>query len=759
MIRLLNDLDIPHKKAAGQSIIDCPECGKESHCHVAPDTGLWHCKVCSASGNPYQLIGIYRPASTPRERMELLERLGLNGSKGIRKESPKQKSFNPDTLGLREITVEDRAEDFCETIGISPGALPFFDPQIKDGGLNGRVIYLPAVPGDGKICGYLRVRFDGKPYILQSGKTEKYPVIGKHGLLCVPWLQETKPETILFCEGWRDCAAAMEAGYDSTASTGGASTWRDDWLCLFRNRNVIIIMDCDTAGQKAAQRAADALYGKAQSVKIVRLPYEVKAKSGEDLDDFLNRDKHTKDDLQKLIDSAAVYRKESSGSEDKLPQPAAPFPVDCIPEPGRTLIQDIAESVNVDASFPATAYLAVCAGLIGASRKVQVKRGWYEPAILWAAIIGRPSSGKTPAVDAVMAPLKPIEKGKIELFDSELKTYQAEKESCKKGDPQPEKPVCERTVIGDTTTEALCLRLKENPQGLLLYRDELSGWIGSFNQYKKGGSDEAHFLSIWSGKAVRVDRKTDEQFLYIEKPNLSIVGGIQPGTLIRKLRGEHLDNGLAQRFLYAFPDDRVRGWTDATIEDRIIQDVQIVYATLLSLMSDDNSECQLVKLNADAQEIIRNYCNTLAVEIDVARDITAEALGKLPGYLARIALVLHELKNSETLLCYCENNYCITSETMSEAVRIANWFKNEAIRVFDFFGDDGESGGLQSPKHKQIEMWLKNRITDSPVLAETLQTEASEQDFSWVYVQKVAKSIGIEKFKSDAHGGKYVWAA
>jgi len=40
-----------------------------------------------------------------------------------------------------------------------------------------------------------------------------------------------------------------------------------------------------------------------------------------------------------------------------------------------------------------------------------------------------------------------------------------------------------------------------------------------------------------------------------------------------------------------------------------------------------------------------------------------------------------------------------------------------------------------------------------------LQTEASEQDFSWVYVQKVANNIGIEKFKSDAHGGKYVWAA
>ena len=116
-----------------------------------------------------------------------------------------------------------------------------------------------------------------------------------------------------------------------------------------------------------------------------------------------------------------------------------------------------------------------------------------------------------------------------------------QKATRKKDDPQPLKPVCKRMVISDTTTEALCLRLKENPQGLLLYRDELAGWIGSFNQYKKSGSDEAHFLSIWSGKAVRVDRKTDEQFLYVENPNLSIVGGIQPGILLRKLRGEHLD--------------------------------------------------------------------------------------------------------------------------------------------------------------------------------------------------------------------------
>ncbi len=187
----------------------------------------------------------------------------------------------------------------------------------------------------------------------------------------------------------------------------------------------------------------------------------------------------------------------------------------------------------------------------------------------------------------------------------------------------------------------------------------------------------------------------------------------------------------------------------------------MIYERLLNLTSEDEPENQLVRLSDDAQAIIRDYCNTLAIEIDIAKDVTAEALGKLPGYLARIALVLHELKNAEAFLPGRKTDNCITSETMSEAVKITNWFKGESIRVFDYFSDDSssESGGLQNPVHKQIETWLRDRIKGSPVLAEILRAEAEEKKFSWVYVQKVATDMGIKKFRSDKHGGKYVWTA
>ena len=656
--------------------------------------------------------------------------------------------------------AECSVDDVCA--GIELDMKDLFPPKLPSRQKRREVSHYDYMDESGKLL-FQKVRYEPKDFRCRipadaGGWTYKLNGV-RRVLYRLPALIASP--TIFICEGEKDCDLLAGHGYTATCNYDGAGKWNADYNQHFKCKRVYVLPDNDEPGRKHAANIYRQIKDIATDCRIVELP-ELPDKG--DVSNWFGNG-GTVEQLNILLMDApeglpeSFAFTESTGSTTILSKPRQPFPVDCIPEPGQTLIRDIAESVNVDISFPAVAYLAVCAGLIGASRKVEIKRGWHEPSIIWAAIIGRPSSGKTPAVDAMMEALKPIEKRKIEAFDAELVKYESEKAARNKDELQPLKPVCKRTLISDITTEALCLRLKENPQGLLLYRDELAGWIGSFNQYKKSGSDEAHFLSIWSGKAVRVDRKTDAQFLYIENPNLSIVGGIQPGIMLRKLRGEHLDNGLAQRFLFAFPDDRVRGWTDKEISDSVIQSVQMVYETLLNLVDKNEPENQLVKLSSDARDIIRDYTDALAVEIDIAKDVTAEALGKMPAYLGRIALVLHELKNAEMELSFSETTPCITSETMSEAVKITNWFKDESIRVFNHFSDniDNKSGGIQNPVHKQIEMWLQDRVDGSPVLAETLQAEAEKKCFSWVYVQRVAKEIGIKKSKSNQHGGKYVW--
>ena len=51
--------------------------------------------------------------------------------------------------------------------------------------------------------------------------------------------------------------------------------------------------------------------------------------------------------------------------------------------------------------------------------------------------------------------------------------------------PNP-RPKGERLIVSDVTVEALTDRLFTSPAGLLLCRDELAGWLHSFDQYKGG---------------------------------------------------------------------------------------------------------------------------------------------------------------------------------------------------------------------------------------------------------------------------------
>ena len=111
----------------------------------------------------------------------------------------------------------------------------------------------------------------------------------------------------------------------------------------------------------------------------------------------------------------------------------------------------------------------------------------------------------------------------------------------------------ERFYCSDTTVEALAERLQDAPRGLLVARDELSGWLGSFGQYKQGkGRDEANWLSMFDAGPLLVDRKTgDKTTIYVPRAAVCIAGGIQPGILRRMFTAEHYESGLAARFLMA----------------------------------------------------------------------------------------------------------------------------------------------------------------------------------------------------------------
>jgi hypothetical protein len=132
-------------------------------------------------------------------------------------------------------------------------------------------------------------------------------------------------------------------------------------------------------------------------------------------------------------------------------------------------------------------------------------------------------------------------------YEKAMAEWKRDKKSAHDPPEKPEAPQAERFVVADTTVEALAPLLLANPRGLLLARDELAGWIGSFDRYAggKGGADAAHWLSMHNGESIIVDRKTGiPRTIYVPQASVSVCGGIQPAILHRALGIEHRESGL-----------------------------------------------------------------------------------------------------------------------------------------------------------------------------------------------------------------------
>ena len=223
-----------------------------------------------------------------------------------------------------------------------------------------------------------------------------------------------------------------------------------------------------------------------------------------------------------------------------------PFPVDAIPQPVGRYIQAAGASIGCDPAFVALPLLSAIAGAVGTSTRIELKPDWHEPSILWTGIVGDSGTHKSPSLKAATRFADSQDaRGEIRAFRDDMAAYDVEQQRYetelkvwqrKPSGSAPEKPVaptCKRFSIADVTIEALADRLADNPRGVLIGRDELAGWLDSFNQYKGGrGADTAAWLSIHNAGSLRVDRRGgDRKTIFVQSAAVSITGGIQPPVL------------------------------------------------------------------------------------------------------------------------------------------------------------------------------------------------------------------------------------
>lgn len=556
--------------------------------------------------------------------------------------------------------------------------------------------------GDGDVCGLINV-----PAVLAARKSGAPVTIvllaGETDLLA--WTHRAQAEGII--------AVAL------SHSTGEGSSIRS-FVELFADADVVVIYDNDKTGREQGPRRAAELHGIASSVVSIHVPDPHK-----DVCDYLRAG----GTVRALLALATATKPPCPGSNAAVSSPLPrgrkrkwkPFAVHALPEPVRSFVTQVAMALGCDPAFVALPTLATLAASIGNSHVIRLKSTWPEPSVLWTSVVSESGSLKSPAQDFAVAPLQrrqseAFQRHKEQEPDIEAarQRHKVELDKWRKsggaGDPPPAPRAkgAERFIVDDVTVEAVALRLQDAPRGLLLCRDELSGWLKSFDAYRQGrGGDEAQWLRMHGARPLTVDRKTGEHgTIHVPHAAVSITGGVQPGVLQSILGREHFESGLVARFLLAHPPRRTKRWTNAVVDPELIDAYDTLVGRLLELCNCDDDaqsiEPIVVNLSPEALKLWISFYDRHAKRQGEASGDEAAMLAKIEGAAARLALVIYSVRSvgdeAASLGVY------VDADSVRAGIEIAEWFADEDERVYEEF--------RQSPQERQRQElvdWIERR--------------------------------------------------
>ncbi len=410
---------------------------------------------------------------------------------------------------------------------------------------------------------------------------------------------------------------------------------------------------------------------------------------------------------------------------DPLP-PAQAFAPEMLPDALRGWCMDAADGLGVPLDFLAVPAIVACAAAIGrvVAVRPKVQDRWIERAILWGALIGRPSAGKSPALAPARRMLARLEAGESKEHAERLRDFQADQavagaaaENAKKamraaikaGDsakaqalardataPEMQAPQEPRLVVSDATVEKLGELLNANPRGLLMVRDELTGWLASLDREGRE-CDRSFWLECWNGTGPFVVDRIGRGTVRIGACAVSVLGGIQPGKLAEYVRGAVKggmgDDGLMQRFQLAVYPDLPASWRyrdaapSATCEMRAhetFQRLRAITPEFIGATHGDGFDLPWLPLTDDARALWIEWQGELMPRLrsDAEPAHMESHLAKFPALACRLALVLHLIDAT---------NGPVTGEAMARALDWCTYLESHARRIYAPLADGGLS--------------------------------------------------------------------
>ncbi|WP_289772762.1 DUF3987 domain-containing protein [uncultured Duncaniella sp.] len=425
------------------------------------------------------------------------------------------------------------------------------------------------------------------------------------------------------------------------------------------------------------------------------------------------------------------------------------FPLEIFPKAIRDIIEALEEYENYNVDFTAASFLTVFAAAMGNTWSVRFMTGWVSRPIIYMVLVGSPSCGKTPPLQQAVAPLLKLDGEYDMIYCKEMETYrQWERMSAKQREKHslPEEmkmPQRKCHVVVDSTVEALIGALRDNPRGVLIYKDEIDSLLSNFNRYN--GSDESYFLSLFSGTPFKYSRKSNNEHIFLANPYCSIIGTTQPGRLGEQFGGKRMMNGFSSRFLKVYPEiDKMPSWNDTAMPDSVLEEWERIIRRVITVTpsTDQEGKATSIELLFSQEAKLRiiqwkdEVNNNAYVKTD--SDAVRALCGKLETYLVRFCLVI------QIMHCICGESGMdeIEPGTAELAIKLTEYFRNMESRI----APEIEPGILNN-RFTELLGNLRDSFTTAEAVREALQLGISESS-----VKRFLRDGGRGFVKKKSHG-------
>ena len=384
---------------------------------------------------------------------------------------------------------------------------------------------------------------------------------------------------------------------------------------------------------------------------------------------------------------------------------APPFPIEALPGVLRAYVEGRARIMGADPCALAWAALSACSAALDGRTRLRMKlhdSSWMVPPSLWVALIGEPSTKKTPIFQETWAPLQALQNVAVRAYMERLAEWQRLPKAERETVSPP--PLPRRLISNDATIESLQNILSHQDRGVAMMFDELASFIGGMDRYSnngRGGSDRAFFLRAYTGGPHIVDR-VSRGIVSLNNLLITVCGGIQPDRLAAFK--DLMDDGLWQRLLPIITSGASLGVDEADSES--VNDYTL---RLQGLVDASNGHIAALSVGANGTRV--------AVEEELFRverlrplgPKFSSFLGKLPGVFGRLCLVLSYIEPRGM-------GYIVRQDTAEAARRlIFDCVIPHAVAVYMAMG---ELAGVPIDQVQSIAGYLLTRKKDRVVASD-----------------------------------------